>query len=291
MTKSFTTSKINAYLTKYKFICKLSENLAMSKKIIILTIPGIGTKETGYSKKFEKDLISFSKRTPLENNFRIIETKPFNSTEVDENQRSMFQRLDSKNKLGGILSFRRFVLEAFGDGVTFERGADDPNSVYRKVHEYLRSKIKEANLLMNQFDQAKLVIVAGSLGAHILSTYIWDADNKKGIFEKKPASQDENLKNLNYLATIGCNIPLFVSGYREDQIIAFEKRNDSFIWDNYYDRDDVLGWPLKQLSPSYEKLVNDFEINTGLYVGSHVKYWDDNDFTKPFTKKLVDLIT
>lgn len=262
----------------------------MTKKIIILTIPGIGTKQTGYSSGLEKDIHSYAKGTILENNFRILETKPFGTTEIDENQRALFQRLDTANELGGLFSLRRFVLEAFGDGVTFERAANEPNSPYRRIHEYIKLKCEEAHGIMQQFDKAKLVIVAGSLGAHILSTYIWDADKGIGIFKNNPAEPGQNLRNLSYLATIGCNIPLFVSGLREDQIFAFESRNSEFFWDNYYDRDDVLGWPLKQLSPSYDKLVTDHEINTGLYVGSHVKYWDDNDFTKPFTRKLIDLM-
>ena len=33
----------------------------MSKKIVILTIPGIGTKKPGYSESFEKDVRRFTK--------------------------------------------------------------------------------------------------------------------------------------------------------------------------------------------------------------------------------------
>lgn len=127
------------------------------------------------------------------------------------------------------------------------------------------------------------------LGVHLLSTYIWDADNNLGIFKNEHANTSNNLRNLSYLASIGCNIPLFVSGLPESKIIAIDKRNNEFSWDNYYDRDDVLGWPLKQLSKLYNNLVNDYEINTGQYVGSHVKYWDDNNFTKPLSEKLISI--
>ena len=261
----------------------------MNKKIIILTIPGIGTKKAGYSKGFQNDLMKFSRGTSLENNFRVIESRPFSVTEIDANQEDLFKRLDAVNRLGGIFSLRKFVLEAFGDGVTFERNSIEPDSPYQKIHRYLRERIEKVNQLMKEHDNAKLVIVANSMGGHLLATYIWDADNTRGIFEEASATASNNLKNLLYLATIGCNIPLFVSGLRESQIEAFDKRNNKFTWDNYYDKDDVLGWPLKQLSNSYGNLVTDYEINTGPYVGSHVKYWDDNDFTKPFTKKLLGL--
>lgn len=258
----------------------------MDKKIVILTIPGIGTKEVGYSEKFEKDIRRFT-NARVRSNLRVLETYPFSVTQVDQNQNNLFRRLDAVNKLGGILSLRKFVIEAFGDGVTFERASTEPDSNYRRIHTYLKTQIEAANELLNDGDV--FVILAASMGVHVLSTYIWDADHNNGIFENNPATENQNLRNLDYLVSIGCNIPLFVSGLPEAKITAFDKRNDHFTWDNYYDRDDVLGWPLKQLSDSYNKLVTDYEINTGLYAGSHVKYWDDNDFTKPFSEKLNSL--
>lgn len=249
----------------------------------------MGSKKTGYSKGLEYDIRRFSKGTELEDNFRVFETLPFSSTNIDLNQEELFRRLDAQNELDQV-SLRRFAISSFGDAVTFERNAEQDNSVYRKIHTYLKSEIEEVNRLLEMEENGKLAIVASSLGAHIISTYIWDADKSKRIFEDDPANKNNDLKNLNYLATIGCNIPLFISGLNESKIFAFDKRNDEFIWDNFYDRDDILGWPLKQISHSYQNMVTDFEINTGLYLGSHLRYWDDNDFTRPFTKRLLSLL-
>lgn len=258
----------------------------MSKKIIILTIPGIGSKKKGFSKAFEKDVRKFSKGTPLENNVKVLEALPFNEPQIDQNQDDLFDRLDKENKLGGPLSARKFVMQAFGDGVTFEQDASNVNSSYRNIHNYLKTEFEKANQVLLEEEGSILVIVAASMGVYLLSTYILDADNSKGIFVTNHANDDNNLENLRYLATIGCNIPLFVSGLAERDIHAFKKRNTGFEWDNYYDKDDVLGWPLEQLSKSYGNLLKDHQINTGQYVGSHVKYWDDNNFTKPFSEKL-----
>ena len=254
----------------------------------IVTIPGIGSKKKGYSENFQEDILKFSKRTALDGNIKIHEALPFNVTDIDERQGLLFDRLNKENKLGGMLSMREFVLEAFGDGVTFERGANKENSPYRKIHRYLKTFFESIHEEMDS--NSKLVIVAGSLGAHIVSTYIWDVDNSTGVFKDENGNEKNNLSNLSFLATIGANIPLFVSGYREEDIkpINIDNRASDFKWHNYYDKDDVLGWPLKQLSKEYSKVVEDFQINTGLYVGSHVRYWSDNDFTKPFTKYLVN---
>lgn len=261
----------------------------MSKKIFILAIPGIGTKEEGFADDLKKDLEKHTKNSSVNGNFELIECYPFKESNIDKNQDNLFERLDKDNDLGGILSLRRPILKAFGDGVTFERNSLDADSPYQKIHRYLLSIVEDVNKKIKTYDNATLVIVGSSMGVHILSTYIWDADNGKGIFESVAATADNDLSNLEYLATIGCNIPLFVSGLDESQIKAFKKRNPNFIWNNYYDQDDVLGWPLKQLSLSYKELVTDFEINTGQYVGSHTKYWDDNDFTKPLAEKLKSL--
>ena len=261
----------------------------MSNRIFILVIPGIGTKEEGFADGLKKDLEKHTNRKSVSGNFEIIECYPFRESDIDKNQDDLFTRLDENNELGGMLSLRLPILKAFGDGVTFERNSSADDSPYKKTHRYLLGILEGVNDKMKNYDKSKLIIVGSSMGVHVLSTYIWDADNSKGIFIDANATPNNNLTNLDYLATIGCNIPLFVSGLDESKINAFAKRNDNFVWDNFYDQDDVLGWPLKQLSPSYNNLVNDFEINTGLYVGSHTKYWDDNDFTKPLARKLDDI--
>ena len=263
----------------------------MKKHIVILTIPGIGTHKTGYSEGFQEDLEKHARNTAFIGNYTVLETLPFACTDIDENQKILFARLKAENKLGGILSMRKLVLEAFGDGVAFEHNACRRDSSYHRIHIYMKECIEYANSLLRKYDNAELVILSSSLGCHILSTYIWDVDKSGGIFEYTPITEDNNLRNLRYLATIGCNIPLFVSGLDENQVKSIDKRNERFTWDNYYDRDDVLGWPLQQLSDSYNALVNDHEINSGLYIGSHVKYWDDNDFTKPFTEKMVEIFS
>ena len=82
---------------------------------------------------------------------------------------------------------------------------------------------------------------------------------------------------------------MFVGGL--DPIEAVPKPNDNFRWDNFFDRDDVLGWPLSPLSESYDQLVKDHEINAGGIFSSwnpwsHGKYWTDKQVIKPLIKEL-----
>lgn len=259
------------------------------KKLIVLAIPGIGTKQQYFSKPLADDIRKHANGHEMLDHLHVVELLPFKESMSDQNQRNLFDRFDAHYDMGGVFSLRKFVMYAFGDALTFERNSSELDSPYRITHRYLRNEFKRVTEILDEHPGSRLAIVAGSLGVHVLSTYIWDADHNLGIFHDHHAERTENLRNLDYLASIGCNIPLFVSGYEESQIFAFDKRNIHFEWDNFYDKNDVLGWPLQHLSLTYDALVTDHEINTGLYIGSHVRYWDDNDFTQPLTRKLIEL--
>jgi hypothetical protein len=131
-----------------------------------------------------------------------------------------------------------------------------------------------------------VIIIAQSLGCQVISNYIWDAKHDSGIFnglEPDASAQLKSFRRLNscvHLLTTGCNIPMFVAGL--NPIEAIQKPNNEFTWFNYYDRDDVLGWPLSPLSDSYGALVKDHEINAGGIFSSwnpwsHGQYWTDKD--------------
>lgn len=254
-------------------------------RLSILSIPGIGSQKPGFSKGFEYDVRKYLSDTHLDGNIDFYELTPFSLIGVDTIQEEMFRRIDSSNNLD-FRKLRKFALSAFGDAVTFERGASEETSVYKKIHIEIKNKVVEIN--SNLQDNDLFVIVGCSLGVHLVSTYIYDSDKEIGIFENVAPIPENNLSNLNFLASIGCNLPLFLSGIEKSKIIALDKtkRADRFKWHNYFDRDDILGWPLQQLSPSYENLVEDFEINTGFTPLAHRSYWDDNDFTKPFAETL-----
>lgn len=62
-------------------------------------------------------------------------------------------------------------------------------------------------------------------------------------------------------------------------------------WLNFYDPDDVLGYPLKPINAAYDNVVtDDITINVGSWFStswnplSHSAYWTDNSFTKPVAK-------
>ena len=103
------------------------------------------------------------------------------------------------------------------------------------------------------------------------------------------------MHTLAGMVTFGCNIPLFTFAYTNVAPIVFPAAElpdpgdvrDKAKWLNYYDPDDVLGYPLKSINAAYDAVVDeDIPINVGGLFSSwnplsHNKYWTDNDFTKP----------
>lgn len=206
---------------------------------------------------------------------------------------------------------REFLLCAFSDATSIESKKEIGNSTYFKVQKKIMETLDDVyDQLFPQQKEVPVVIIADSLGGQVISNYLWDAGwNPKheqcanvGIWKesgdiggKSGSTKDlfRRLRSVRALITSGCNIPIFVAGH--DEIVAIKPYDDDFKWLNYYDRDDVLGWPLAPLSHSYGKLVKDYQINVGDSIVSmtplsHKHYWQDRDFLRPVTDVLLELI-
>ena len=109
--------------------------------------------------------------------------------------------------------------------------------------------------------EVPLVVIAHSLGCHMISNYIWDVRDSKDA--KAPPNPFEGFQTLAGIVMFGCNIPLFTLAYVNLQPIQFPTKNlkayfpkttpakdidEAAKWLNLYDPDDVLGYPLRPLS-------------------------------------------
>lgn len=216
---------------------------------------------------------------------------------------------------------RKFLLYGFADAAGLESRKEDLQSVY----EMSQRKIAEAFFAGRDAmgTNGPLVIIAQSLGCQVISNYIYDAQKAikaraglpnasyptAGMWQKKYVEDgswsDEKLRfaagsSINTIFTTGCNIPIFVAAHKQMQIVAIEKPNDDFEWHNYFDPDDVLGWPLRPLSDGYRELVQDHSINSGSGAInwilkswnplSHTTYWTDGDVVMNLAKRLSFLL-
>jgi hypothetical protein len=195
-----------------------------------------------------------------------------------------------------FMSVRHFVVGALGDAAAYQRVDDPVDSVQGEIHARVRDAIHD--LYVTQLNEAAvpLVVMAHSLGGHILSNYIWDLQHDN--VPRKGLSGFERFWTHAGMVTFGCNIPLFTFAHRKVVPIDFpgprlDKATAKLArWYNYFDSDDVLGYPLKPLSVAYSRVVDaDIEVNVGGLLSSwnpisHTKYWTDDSFTKPVAEFL-----
>ncbi len=258
----------------------------MTKTLGVAVIHGMGSQR---SKAFADPLIE-ELESRLEQPGKVAWRRIFWADVLSARQNRYLKTANRNNQLD-FFTLRRFVISALGDASAYRRVDDDTKSTYGRIHTIIRDEVAALRQELGG-DEAPLVILAHSLGGHVMSNYIWDIQKRNAIVE--PGDNDfERMRTLVGLVTFGCNIPLFT--FALDRIVPISLPQGA-KWLNFFDPDDVLGYPLKPLSPEYRRTVNrDIAINVeGIASNwnplSHSKYWTDNDFTKPVARLLDRLI-
>ena len=270
-------------------IASIHKELSM-KDVGLITIHGMGEVDYQYYQGLEYALERKLGASWSRISFQNIQYAPILQTPQDVLWVDM--QSEPSNKLN-YDAIRQFFLYGFGDAGSLEYSSRNNPIRYLAVQEEIQRAIDTAYDDLGNAPDKPLVIIAHSLGCQIISNYLWDAKSGKYIFENSDTTDPDRaefrkLTSLENLVTTGCNIPLFISGLENRE--CFQPPNDNFSWDNYYDADDVLGWPLRQLGESYE-MVNDHHVNVGNILTSwnplsHTDYWDDKDVINP----LVDIL-
>ena len=293
----------------------------MAYKLGVLVLHGMGSQKATYAAPMIKELkarLRHAGANPRDVSFEAA----YVGDVLQAKEEDLWNRL-SRNRLD-FKSIRKFIIHNFGDAVAYQRLSPRGLDVYTKIHRKILQHLKILRTRLRSGRPAgpperPLVLMAHSLGCYMLSNYVWDIQQafKRSSLRARRIRQafgGNHFLEMNTLAgmvTFGCNIPLFSLAYTRFDAITFPsptlaayfppgtppaKITAAAQWLNFYDRDDVLGYPLRHLSPSYRATVTrDVQINVGgLLSGwnpkSHTEYWTDNDFTKPVTRFLAGLL-
>lgn len=269
------------------------------KNVAVVTIHGMGETEPDYADDLQRRLVKKLAGKAPQLHFGTVYYQDL----LHYNEQRVWQALGSRLRWNKL---RRFMLFGFADAAALEHRKELPHSLYH----YAQLKIARALYLAKQqlTENGQLILLAHSLGCHVTSCYLWDAQQAKignrpaagiwrdikryqaGISGDTPLTEQDIAflrgDSLAALITTGCNIPIFVAAHAVEQIIPFAKPNPGFVWHNYYDKDDVLGWPLAELSEAYAVAVQDHAINAGggfwgwLAASwnplSHNQYWQED---------------
>lgn len=265
-------------------------------KVGLLTIHGMGETPSNYAEPFFDELHD-RLGDALWN--EVSEASIHYQTILQKNQSAYYRRVRSEVDWSGL---RQFVLFGFSDAASLESQKTGRRSPYYRAQQIILDRFRDLHASLDE--GAPVVLVAQSLGGQVISNYLWDAkfggNPKHGVWSTRQRFGSEQQEKfcrghgINRLYTTGCNIPIFIAGHRKQDIEPIDRLNNDFHWHNYYDKDDVLGWPLRQLNDKYARLVDDFEINSGFWAGgtpfSHTNYWRDSDFLRPLVAHIKSLL-
>lgn len=279
----------------------------MGKSVAVLAVHGVGSQ--GAKTPANTSTLTFSKSLANLVAAEIGKTKFKNHVawhegfwaDILQNRQGRYLHLIKRRTRGDQM--RGFLARNISDAATYRLISTDPKAdTYQRIHERIERALDDFNSDPDVDKDARLIILAHSLGGHIMSNYLYDMQKKPVM----PLTDFRNARTTMAFVTFGCNIPLFTFAYdpadvmpirRPGTALATPKYRKYYLktwWRNYYDKDDILGYPLRDIGPGYKELeakkeLKDIPINAGgLFTSwnpmSHNAYWKDADFYRPVAR-------
>ncbi|WP_375738114.1 hypothetical protein [Pseudomonas boanensis] len=193
---------------------------------------------------------------------------------------------------------RRLVTLFLGDASGYRKVSQAYDTTYEQVHQQIRNGLNALRAKVGP--TTPLVVLAHSLGGHIISNYIWD-QQKLNSTPSGPRDPFLALETLAGIMTFGCNIPLFTFAYDPVQPIRFPGHClDKVLqrqarWVNVYAPADLLGYPLRPVQGYADIVREDVPMPVGPWYKrhtplSHLEYWRDGRFQTYLAKQLGELL-
>ncbi len=267
----------------------------MARELALVTVHGMGRTPTSYAVELFGELES---RLGSAAAARIHMGTVYYQDLLQPPQERVWERMAARRLDGDRI--RQLLLFGFGDAASLEHRAHLAGRPYHLAQQRIRAALE---LALSRLDDPSrpLLIVTQSLGGHVISNYLWDSARDQGIWAHEPLTGRSRAeldflrgRTTRCLFTTGCNIPIFVAGF--EPILPIDAPHPDFEWQNYYDRDDPLGWPLRPLGPEYaQRVTADVQMNAGgLFTSwtafSHTHYWCDRDFLEPLVERIRALL-
>lgn len=205
-------------------------------------------------------------------------------------------------------TLRWLVTSFVGDAVGYQLTPSD-RTLYDAVHRVFARTLRE--LTSEAGEDAPLCIIAHSLGTVFASNYFYDlASEREGrkplvatavreLMQETPLERGETLLDFY---TLGSPLALWTLRYPDfgvpirvpSPLLAAHHPSlrGEGEWVNYHDRDDLIAYPLKRLSPLYaEAVTHDREVSVGPFWVSwnplvHPWYWNDDAVIDPIAASL-----
>ena len=187
----------------------------MSSALAVVTIHGMGWQEAQYSAGLKAELQSRLRNAgsdPDRVDFHEIHWAKI----TEEPQRDYLEKARRQTDLDYV-ALRRFVVSSLGDPAAYSRHGEIESSTYEQIHDLVRDEL--ATVADQAGAETPVVVIAHSLGGHIMSNYIWDLQS--GYAQPEGSGTLEAMTSLAGFITFGTNIPLFALAHRVRKPIAF----------------------------------------------------------------------
>ncbi|MFC7291686.1 hypothetical protein [Hirschia litorea] len=276
-----------------------------NKKIGVLLVHGIGRQALPPQHDSEKLMYSSALYAKLHRQLaRYNNNMQADIAWVEANYAHVFNDVQSNYyaRLGKQIKrsrIRQLVIENLGDAATYRPRARITypyEAAYERVQASITSALEKLEAQCQPM--APLIVLAHSLGGQVMMDYfLTRAQNTSSI------SSFTNARSLKRFITFGCNIPLFMLGQSPEKVEAIShpagKVGDLDLpwWLNFYDRDDVLGYPLIPTGAGFEALgqtgqLQDIQINAGNVFTrwntlSHMAYWRNDVLVTSIAEDIV----
>lgn len=280
------------------------------KKIGVVVVHGIGSQgdkrpdtsgEITFSKEMHKRVMKGLGPQTADVAWREV----FWSDVLQGRQDAYLKKIKRKT---GWDTVRKFVMSNLSDAASYQLTPDGLDRTYQDIHQRVEDTIRDMEADIGPDGQ--IVILAHSLGGHIMSNYIYDqqAHMRRNDGQGMHGSALQNMTTVSGLITFGCNIPVFVFSYPEEDVTPIDfpgtalpdaKRFKTW-WYNFYDKQDILGYPMADTSPAYgdlskAKKLRDVSINAGSTFSawnplSHNAYWRDSDVIDPIVRFIQNML-
>lgn len=274
----------------------------MSQKIAIIVIHGLGKQHEDFAAIFSEYLLKiFTTVSGMKNPESYLEIRPVWWASVfDEREEKLKKKLVGPPYNLRYDDLREFMIHYLADAVAYQplRDAGEEQN-YDAVHYTISKQLNRISTEVGP--DTPLCVVSHSLGSVIASNYFYDLQNAKDktrIID--PTSALERGETLSLFYTCGTTLPLWSLRYASfDQpiqvpSIEFSAKYPNILgeWINFYDKDDILGYPLKSIHPEYDKVVKeDRDVNVGTIIERwtplcHNGYLHSNKVIKPIAEGL-----
>ena len=145
----------------------------MSQEIAVVVIHGMGSQKANYSHPLRDEV---NKRLGKEKAKHVTWGEIHWANVLAPRQAAYLKRANRNNELD-LLTLRKFIISAVGDASAYRKTSDRKESAYVEIHKKVSAIVEE----LDDPGQPKkpLIVMAHSLGGHIMSSYIYDMQKRR----------------------------------------------------------------------------------------------------------------